>query len=393
MTMIETIADEASFEKLKEEWNELLQASSSNCVFLTWEWLHTWWKHLSKGRRLNIIAVRCGRELTAIAPLVVRPHRLSGLFPFRSFEFLGAGGGGADYLDLIIRRGKERLALQALAKHLADENLMLELTHVNRNSCYAAELAVQLSRRGWIFSDIQVSVCPFINLFGHSWQSYLATLGPRHRYNFQRRFKNLTKGTEVRFEQALSEEQRRKALAILVSLHEMRWQEREESDAFNTPSLCSFHEELSQLALQRGWLRLFVLWVDGRPAASLYGFRYHRRFYFFQSGFDPSYGKHSVGLVTMGLAIKSAIEEGAEEYDLLNGDEEYKFHWAAEARQLGRLEVYPATTCSLLYKRAVGLNRAIRRMARQVLPKIIIDPRTSRREIGDWREVYAEKPD
>src|SRR5207249_5381887 len=49
--MIERIEDIGGFEKLKAEWNELLEASSSPCLFLTWEWLYTWWKHLSQGRR------------------------------------------------------------------------------------------------------------------------------------------------------------------------------------------------------------------------------------------------------------------------------------------------------------------------------------------------------
>jgi len=60
------------------------------------------------------------------------------------------------------------------------------------------------------------------------------------------------------------------------------------------------------LALARDWLRLFVLRFDGKPAASLYGFRYNGVFYFYQSGFDPVYGKHSVGLVTMALFYKGS---------------------------------------------------------------------------------------
>src|SRR5207245_43184 len=83
-------------------------------------------------------------------------------------------------------------------------------------------------------------------------------------------------------------------------------------------------------APDRGWLRLSELRLDGRPAASLYGFRYRDTFSFYQSGFDPAYARDSVGLVTMGLAIRSAIEEGAAEYDLLHGDEAYKFQWARE---------------------------------------------------------------
>ena len=103
--------------------------------------------------------------------------------------------------------------------------------------------------------------------------------------------------------------------------------------------------------------------------AALYGLTYGKTFYFYQSGFDPAYSKQSVGLVMMGLAVKAAIEEGVSEYDLLHGDEEYKCHWASEARDLSRLELYPPHARGRIYKRAIDLNRAARRMAKRVLTK------------------------
>ena len=69
----------------------------------------------------------------------------------------------------------------------------------------------------------------------------------------------------------------------------------------------------------------------------------------------------------MGLSIKAALEEGASEYDLLHGDEEYKFHWARTKRELGRLEMHPPHTRARFYKRAIEFNRAARQMARRVL--------------------------
>ena len=78
-----------------------------------------------------------------------------------------------------------------------------------------------------------------------------------------------------------------------------------------------------------------------RPRSS-YGFRYGDKFYFYQSGFDPGYARQSVGLVALGLTIKAALEEGAMEYDLLHGDEEYKFLWAHQTRELRRLELFPS---------------------------------------------------
>ena len=156
---------------------------------------------------------------------------------------------------------------------------------------------------------------------------------------------------------------------ILIDLHRKRWGATGLSEAFRTPEVIAFHRDFARQAAEEGWLRLLVVWLDGQPAASLYGLSYGPTFYFYQSGFDPVFSKHSVGVATMGLAIKTAIEEGSLEYDFLHGDEEYKFHWASATRDLDRMEVFPPHARARLFKHAIHLNRAARRMARRVLSK------------------------
>src|SRR5207248_4233830 len=160
---------------------------------------------------------------------------------------------------------------------------------------------------------------------------------------------------------------------------------------FHTPALRAFHEDLSRAALARGWLRLFVLSLDGQPAAALYAFAYRRRFYFYQSGFDPAFAKWSVGLLAMGLAIKHAIEEGAEEYDLLPGDEGYKFHWATQSRALTRLELYPPTVRDRFRRQVREASRSGRRLVRRLLPEPVADRLTVARRLG-LRRLWTPRP-
>jgi CelD/BcsL family acetyltransferase involved in cellulose biosynthesis len=385
----QVVEDAAGFERLRDPWGRLLEASPSDCIFLTWEWLFTWWKHFSAGSKLAIVTAREGEDLIAVAPLSLAPPRLGYLSPFRSFELLGSGSVGSDYLDVIVKRGSEREALVPLCDHLRAKKLSLDLRQLKQFSM-SAELATLLAkRRGWSVVETKTEICPFITLTGQSWQSYLSSLGSKHRYNFQRRLKNLDKQFAVRFEPARTEEERREALSILIALHHMRWQDRGGSDGLHNSALLSFHEEFSRLALERGWLRLFVLRLDGKPAAALYGFRYGRVFYFFQSGFDPLYAKHSVGLVAMGLAIRSALEEGAEEYDLLHGNEDYKFQWARQTRDLFRLEIYPTNAWGRIHRRAVELDRTTKQIARRVLPKRLAERIAAVRRTGTWKGFYA----
>lgn len=365
----ELVQDTSVFSTLHGEWNELLANSESDCVFLTWEWLHTWWKHLAGNRRLSLIAVRQDGQLIGIAPLAARPADPRRPMPFASLEFLGSGTAGSDYLDIIVRRGREDEALQAIAEALREINQPLELNQLQSQS-RAARLAERVCALGWKQRQAKTNVCPFIPLSNRSWDEYLASLGSEHRYNFQRKNKKLAREGEVVFERAQTPEQCGEMFELLVSLHHKRWASRDEaSDAFHTAAHLAFHREFSQLALCRGWLRLYVLRVAGAALSALYGFRYGPKFYFFQSGFDPAQARLSLGLLTMGLAIRGALEEGAAEYDLLHGAEEYKFHWASDSRDLFRLELFPSGLRGLLLQRAVGATRSTRRLARKVLQK------------------------
>lgn len=368
MITIEKIDDLERFAGIRDEWSELLENSDSDCVFLTWEWLYSWWNHLAEERQLHILAARRSGKLIGIAPLAWRSSRWRRLLPFPALELIGANSAGSDYLDFIIRRGEERQASVAIADYLNNYRITLELSRVDGTLAQAGKFAVEAIRNGWTVTRLVTDTCPFINLSGYTWDSYLAGLGASHRGNVRRRLRKLEKGWYVDFAQVQCEEMRADALRLLVELHRRRWRERGRSGAFGTPALLGFHETFSRLAFEQGWLRLFVLRLNGKPAAAFYGFNYHNTFYFYQSGFDPEFRRHSVGLVTMGLAIKHAIGENARIFDFLRGNEPYKFLWAREQRELIRLECFPKTRAGRLYKQIVKLRCSIKKMNLTELP-------------------------
>jgi CelD/BcsL family acetyltransferase involved in cellulose biosynthesis len=384
MLTVDRIEQDDAFTGMATEWDALLRTSPARSIFLTWEWLHTWWRHLGHDRELRVLAVRQDGVLVGIAPLVQegpRPRRLS---PLPTLEFLGSGDVGSDYLDLVARPGFEGPVVDAVAAHLTRSRAALRLRRFDPHSALTSKLVRRLADSGWTVVPAATETCPFIPLAGHTWESYLASMGPEHRSNIRRRLRKLETACALSFERVVSEEQRREVLPALVSLHNQRWRERGGSEAFHNEALVAFHEELSGRALERGWLRLFALRLDGRVAAALYGFLYDGRFSFYQSGFDPAEARLGLGLAAMGLAIKSAIEEGALEYDLLHGDEPYKFLWCREVRRLEHLELFPPTAAGRIARQAVGAIRGVKRAARRVLSPAMVNaarrlwrPRTS----------------
>ncbi len=366
MIEISTVTDGEAFRRLRGEWTELLASSPSDTVFLTWEWLHTWWEHCAGPRRLALLAVRDGRDLIALAPLAVRPPQSSRLSFSSRLEFLGTGAVGSDYLDLIVRGGEEERALEALEEALEQADAAIDFAQT-RASALAGRLAQALQHRGWWLRRSVTNACPFIPLSGHTWTSYLQGLGASHRANFNRRARALARAHDVTFEAAGTEPERCRAFQALVALHNARRAELG-SDAFDRPGRIAFHDRFSALALEQGWLRLFLLSLDGQPVASLYGLRYRDVFSFYQSGFDPARARLSVGLVTMGWSIRQAIDEGASEFDFLHGEESYKSLWTQTRRPLGRLEIYPPRAAGAFARRLDDAGRGARRLARALLP-------------------------
>jgi CelD/BcsL family acetyltransferase involved in cellulose biosynthesis len=364
---VETITDLEGFGDVRAEWTALLAQSPADCLFLTWEWLHTWWKHLAAGRRLSIVAVRCRGELIALAPLALTAGRRAGLAPLSSLTFLGTGSVGSDYLDVIVARGREAEAYDALLHALAGQSYALDLAQLHRGASAAVGLAARLARLGWHCAERPTDLCPYIDLRGVTWSAYLASLDGHHRSNFKRRLGHLGRAFSMRFERVETERERAEALGAFFALHGERWQGRGGSTAFYSPALCAFHEEWTRVALERGWLRLFLMRLDGRPVGAIYGFRYRGTFGFYQTGFDPAYARHGIGQVMVGLSIKSAIEEGADEYDLLHGTERYKSDWARGMRELARIEAYPPSVRGRIHGRLASLDRRARRLARGVL--------------------------
>jgi CelD/BcsL family acetyltransferase involved in cellulose biosynthesis len=362
---VECIDDHWRFTALRPEWNELLRASAADCPFLSWEWMHSWWKHLAAASSLRIVTVRDGQELIAIAPLRETATPVTWL---STLEFLGTGEAGSDYLDLIVRAGREADALDALTRFAASRKTALRLNHVPPVSVTEG-LSQRLSDAGWIASNVPDGTCPFIRLAGHTWDSYLATIGSAHRANVRRRLRGLEKAFTVEFVPVIDEPDRREALDALARFHDTRYVSRGGSTAFSTPALRSFHDEITRRGIDRGWMRLYVLRLDDAIAAVMYGFAYKGKFYFYQHGYDAHYQQHSVGLALMALTIKASIDEGLQEFDFLWGVESYKALWSHDARMLRRIELYPAGLTGRMQHRFTETYRQLRRVARRVIDR------------------------
>jgi CelD/BcsL family acetyltransferase involved in cellulose biosynthesis len=117
------------------------------------------------------------------------------------------------------------------------------------------------------------------------------------------------------------------AVNEFINLHERRWRSLGFRSAFDDEHHRDFHFEVAKKLARRGWLRLFFLKVDGRRVAVSFDFNYNKRIHVYLShahGPDEIM-KRSPGFLIRCIAIERGIAEGMQVYDLLRGNESYKY--------------------------------------------------------------------
>jgi CelD/BcsL family acetyltransferase involved in cellulose biosynthesis len=356
-------------ERLQPAWNDLLAVSEARTVFLTWEWLTSWWKAYGGTAPLMLLACLDGTgAAVGMAPLFASRPRTSTWAP-RVLRVVGDGSFDSDNLSLVVRPTDEaaviRLWLDWLEGHRAEWDV-LELNTMPADSTVATVLLEELRSRGWVRV---VETAPHALLpLPDDWSVYLRSLSDNMRTAIQTRTRRLHRQHRVSLRRVQDAAELPSALAALYELHGQRWSVRGTAGAFVHPARRVFLEDLTRRLLSRGWLDFWILEVDGARVATELGFRQGDTEFFFQSGFHPDWSAKSVGLVLKAAILRELIERQVRFYDFLGGDEDYKLRWGAERRAYLSVRCAPARSRGGLHLRAGHLADRTREWLRGRIP-------------------------
>ena len=300
-----------SLDAVREEWGAL--AAETGNIFATWEWTSIWWRTFGRDRELLMHSCYSGDgRLFAFLPLYLSATR-----PLRMARFLGHRE--ADQLGPICRAADRAPAARALLMALGRQKLDLFVgDSVPADEGWPAFLGAKMLRR---------TGSPVLRFRGESWDELLSRRSANFREQVRRRERKLRREHDVRFRLSDDPQRLHDDLDILFSLHGARWSGGGE---WFTSISEAFHREFAVCALERGWLRLWMLEVDGNPVAAWYGFRFGNAESYYQAGRDPAWSGASVGFVLLVHTIRAALEDGVAEYRFLQGGEDYKYRFTSE---------------------------------------------------------------
>lgn len=119
---MELVTSADAFERLRMEWNELVDAMEFSEIFYRWEWSYLFFRHCRSGDTPFIVVARGGREgpIAALAPLCLRRTRSFGIGVTVAETIVS---GLADYQNFLVRADVHRgRAVAAILDFLAAQS-------------------------------------------------------------------------------------------------------------------------------------------------------------------------------------------------------------------------------------------------------------------------------
>ncbi len=304
------VQEARSLDELRDDWTRLAELDGD--VFKTWEWARAWEETSGSEGRLLLTFRRPGEPLLGIARLARMGRK-----PLRFVGFEGQGP--ADQAGPVCD-----------PRDLPDVAAALRHAVTTRFGRPGLLLARGLMREeGWTAPldgiVLKSQPSPVLELGGLDWDGWLATKSTNFRQQVQRRERKLVRDHGLAYRAVTAADELPATLEQLITFHDARWQG---ESSFFTADGRTLHGAFARQALDRGWLRLWVAELDGRPAAYWLGYLFGGDYWFFQLARDPELHKTSIGMVLLAHTVRRAFEEGAGRYRFLSGSHPYKLRFA-----------------------------------------------------------------
>ncbi len=318
--------------QFRSRWHELLTSTPGSSYFQSFDWFATYWKHYGAEQRLRAMIVTSGTKVVGIVPLVVarqstRVGRLRVLtYPLHSWgSFYGPIGEDAHGL------------LTATFQHIDDTDRdwdLIDLVWVDAEGADAGQTRDALadadlpSRESPWLASVQIEL-------DQGWETYWAGRKSHWRSNVRRCERLLRERGPVEYVRYRPRgaafcdgDPRWDLYDACEQIARRSWQGASTSGTtLSHESVRRYLREAHQAAAEFGAVDLNLLYVNNRPAAFAYNYRYRHYVFGLRIGFDHRLAHDGAGTVLQRHMIEDACRRGDRILDLGPGSLESKRHW------------------------------------------------------------------
>jgi len=325
VAVIESIPD---WEKTHEQWNNLLAKSKSNNIFLTFEWLFSWWNiFLNDRKKLSILYIYNRNILVGIAPWYIHSIK-HGPFKQKRFEFIGSPEAGSDYLDVICTEGEEINISHILYKYIHNGFKKWDSLYFSdfpANSMFFMNFIHELNNDGKYYVLKTASYCPTINL-PNDIEEYKSSMTSKRKKKLDWQIHKLNQKGKITTDNIICNG--------IDNLIDDYFDFYELVRNINNDKLRYFVKYYHKYLGNKSTIQIITLKQDEIKLASILHLLYGKIKYNYLVATNKNYDKSiSVGEILVYECINNSIKEKYNKYDFLKGEEQYKFKWSNDGER------------------------------------------------------------
>jgi CelD/BcsL family acetyltransferase involved in cellulose biosynthesis len=340
---VSLITTEEGFHGLRETWNVLARAAGG-AIFLHHEWFHAAWEWRKESASLFVLVAWDAEQAVGILPLIsVRETRRFGVI--RRLELLTVPD--TQFCDLIAAPEDRSRAAALIGTELhrrRGEWDRLMLRYLPKTAA-VHELKAALAERGYAVEVMHQDRNLFVPL-DSAWEAYY-TSRTRSLKKANNLAANRLKKTGAVTIECVSGDNRdmqtvEDALERAVDISRRSWKHTT-GNSLDHSGPNRFIRTLTTHAIDRRWLALWLLAIDGRPVAMEYQLVDGANVYALRADFDTACEEVSPGSHLMRTLLESFFGKGMQRYYMGPGENAYKTRWTEEFEPLDVLLAYGST--------------------------------------------------
>ncbi len=326
---IEVVRSPEGLDELRDDWSALLDRAAEDSVFLSYEWIRSWWEAFGEGTgaSLYLLAVWAGDELVGIVPLLRDRRRVLGR---RRVGIFFCANNHSNRINLVIAQDCLAECITAIVEHLLRHQRdwdVVQLEPMIRNSPVTEALLAALHHAGVRYGMSTCYCSPFLTL-PSSWGVVVDNLSTSFRKTLRRKINKAKKLRTVGIDETAIPARVDDAMAI----DRHTWQYANGTGISSRGPNKTFYTTLAHRMAGAGWLRLVFVTLDAKPVCFEYNLLYKNVLYNLKLGYLPEQGHWSPGLFLKHHVLSQMASAGVSEYDFLGLDEPYKLHWTSTVR-------------------------------------------------------------
>jgi len=336
------------FVRLEPSWNAAAFRAPSPS--LTHEWYVAWWRAFGGGMAMALAEFgRDGRFLGGAA-LMRRPAR----------TIAAAANDYTDDWDVVAVDDSARAGLWRRIARLPAAQLRFGGLPGPGGSAAAASKA--LAEAGYRLSVSRQELSPYLVL-PETWDELLGTISRSQRSKLRRYRRRLEQEGSLRLQTVTgTDSSLDAALDRFFEVEASGWKGAGGTAILQRPAAHRFYRDFAHAAAAKGWLRLYLLELDGVTIAGAYSCVLGDTVFLLKSGFDERHRHLAPGVVLRAETLREAVSEGLARYEFMGSADPHKLHWVPELRERSVVSAYRGLALSAyLYRhKARPLARRIR---------------------------------